>query len=118
MGEKRKAQKSELVNLGDAVDKLRSELIKAWQNAEKKDHKLKFNVKEIELELHTVLQDSTEVGGGLDLKVFKMGGKQTDTDARTQLIRLKLELDSSGLTGNESQGNQLPIAGKVDEVIK
>lgn len=107
MGDKKKKTKKEdLVDLVDVIDNLRTELLAAKKNAEKEENDLKFYLKEIEVELHTVIQDSTKGEGGFDFKIVKFGGSKTDTDSRTQLIRFKLEPELVSKTDEEGQGNK------------
>lgn len=82
-------QQTERFPLKDVIEKLRSELAEAINQAQGKD--LQFKVKEIELELKTVIEDGKQGNGGFNFSVLKFGGGFTEKNAETQTIKLKLE---------------------------
>ena len=87
--------REESLHIKDLLTKVREELVESQSQRESEGRDALFQVEKLTLEIHFVAQASTELNGGLDLKVVTvggvhLGGKHTYQDQQIHVITLTL----------------------------
>ena len=78
----------EEIELADAIANLRGQLQAAIKEGDGKD--LRFEVKDIDVELKCCVKKAAEVNGGVKFWVINAGGKGTVSNEFVQTVKLKL----------------------------
>jgi hypothetical protein len=103
----------DLIPLSKMLAQLRSDLLAAKAEGEKKD--LRFLVDDIEIELQMATTQEDEGGVGIKFWALNANAKIKDTDALTQKIKLKLKAQQELIDPATGKKTTVPakIAGKV-----
>jgi len=76
------------IALSEMIAELRRELLKAQDEGQEKD--LRLRVEEAEIEFHVTVTKEDSIGGSVKFWVFNADGRLKDADATTQKIKLKI----------------------------
>jgi hypothetical protein len=97
------------VGLAKAIESVRSEIAEAHRSAEVGVGKIRFRVKEIELEMQCVVVDDVEAEAGFSFHVLRIGGKAKNSQSSTHTVTVKLEMDAKSkvkYVGDKVEGDR------------
>lgn len=76
--------------LKELIAKVQSDLIQSQREREERGDQAIFEVADLTLEVHFVLQRSGETSGGMDLKILTVGGKSQYQRQQVHKVTLRL----------------------------
>lgn len=95
-------QPSGVIGLADAIEALRSELIRAWRDS--RDEALRFRLAPVELTVQAAVTKTGEGSAGVKWWLLELGGRVSKETGVTQTIKLVLDP-----TGFDPSGHPMDI---------